>query len=123
MEDYRDRLRKFMHKKKIKPSYFVENKMFTNGHVNRLIQKKIHFGVDKLEIILNHFQQLNPKWLITGKGTMEDTQKDVASENLSSDVELLKKLDELTEKNKEYKKQIFELRYIIKLQRKNKDCF
>lgn len=68
MEDYRDRLRAFLEANKIKPAYFVEKMDFSNGLINKLIKKEIHLGVEKLELILNHFSDLNPRWLFTGEG-------------------------------------------------------
>lgn len=119
MEDYRDRLRLFLDKIGVKPSYFVENGLFSNGHINRLLKKDMHIGVDKLEIILNHFSELNPRWLITGEGDMQSTVDSMHNSKVLADQQvLLDNLISIAGAKNELQSQISDLRYTIELQRK-----
>lgn len=68
--DYRDRLGEYLEYSGVRPVYFVQRGMFVNGHINRLLKKELHLGVDKLKVIVNHFPELNPTWLLTGEGDM-----------------------------------------------------
>jgi hypothetical protein len=119
MEDYRDRLKIFMDKLGIKPAYFVENGLFVNGHINKLLKKQMHIGVDKLEIILTHFNELNPRWLIIGDGEMQSTIEAMNNPKVRADQKvLLDGLISVSQAKNEFSKHIEDLRYTIEFQKK-----
>lgn len=69
-EDYRDRLGLYLNWSGISPHYFAGKGLFSNGHINKLLRKELHIGVDRLLVILEHFPELSPAWLLTGEGVM-----------------------------------------------------
>lgn len=61
------RLRLFIKNQSLTISAFEESINASNGYVNS-ISKSI--GIDKLEIIIEKYSNLNIEWLLTGKGEM-----------------------------------------------------
>lgn len=119
MEDYRDRLRSFLEANKIKPAYFVEKMDFSNGLINKLIKKEIHLGVEKLEQILNHFSDLNPRWLFTGEGDKSWTIEAMGHPIVQQREEVLvDKLIDVAKVKNEFSQQIEDLRYTVSVQKK-----
>lgn len=43
---------------------------FSNGYLNTTLQQKSDVGSKKLQIIIERFPDINPEWLLTGKGSM-----------------------------------------------------
>lgn len=95
----RKRILKFLDYQDISKYKFYKITGFSNG----FLDKNGAIGSDKCEIICFHFKELNPEWLITGKGNMikglgEVTDVDVSTphtENHSVTL-LIEKIVELT---------------------------
>lgn len=63
----RDRIKEFVKFTKIPISAFEKSILVTNGYVNS-ISKSI--GIDKIELIIEKYPNLNIEWLLSGKGSM-----------------------------------------------------
>ncbi|MEA5461593.1 hypothetical protein VB796_21175 [Arcicella sp. LKC2W] len=105
MKDYRDRLREYLEKNAIKPAYFVRELGFSNGLINKLLAKEIHIGVDKLENMLNHFDDLDPNWLLKGQELSTNQSATIIPEPTPQ--------TKSTQENEELE----EKKYVIKLQK------
>lgn len=105
MKDYRDRLKEYFEKEGIKPSFFVETFKFSNGLINKVFKKELHLSIDKLEKIMNHFPQLNYRYIFTGEGS-ETLEKDEYGVNYIEKSEWYnKKLNELRQEYDNEKKE------------------
>lgn len=69
----KERLKKYLKHINITISSFEESINVTNGYVNA-ISKSI--GIDKIEIILEKYSNLNIEWLLAGKGEMLKNEKE-----------------------------------------------
>lgn len=57
----------------------------SNGSFGSQLKKNKTIGVDRLENILNTYDDINPEWLLTGKGNMlKDEQKTISAIVVSS---------------------------------------
>jgi len=118
MEDYRDRLRCYLDSISVTPTYFVDNLGFSNGLINNVLKKARHLGTDKIEYILNHFDDLNARWLFTGKGEMSWTKEAIGhSQVIGTTNALANSLTEVGGTEMQLKKQVEDLRYTIEVQR------
>lgn len=50
---------------------------YSNGAFGTQLKNNKTIGSDKLENILNNYKDINPEWLLTGKGSMLKTEKDL----------------------------------------------
>lgn len=65
-----DRIRQFIDYKKITINKFSDSVGTSNSYFNKLIKNGTTIGSDKIENILQAYPEINPEWLITGKGNM-----------------------------------------------------
>jgi len=57
----------------------------SNGSFSSQLKKNKTIGVDRLENILNTYDDINPEWLLTGKGSMLRQTKVSKTSNINSD--------------------------------------
>ncbi len=101
----KDRLKKFIEFNKLPVSTFEKSIKVTNGYVNS-ISKSI--GIEKIELILELYPNLNLEWLFTGKSKMLKSELSDKSidKNLEYIIELQKyrivELENKTRKIKNY---------------------
>lgn len=65
-----ERIKLFIDYKGLNIKKFEESVGFSNGSFASQLKNNRTIGVDKLENILNVFKEINPDWLLTGKGAM-----------------------------------------------------
>ena len=84
------RIKKYIDYKHISVSAFEKSLGMSNASFGKSLKSGGTIGADKLEIILNVYSDLNPEWLISGKGTMlrDDSKTKFYSEQKSNIVEL-----------------------------------
>ncbi len=63
----KDRLKKFIYSQGLTISAFEMSILSSNGYVNSISRS---MGLDKLEILIEKYPNLNIIWLLTGKGEM-----------------------------------------------------
>ena len=70
------RIKQFIDYKRLTNKEFEQNVGFSNGAFASQLKNNRTIGVDKLENILFVYPEINPEWLLTGKGKMlkTDTQ-------------------------------------------------
>ena len=80
--------------KKMNISSFEEKISVSNNSIGTAIRRKASFKSNVLNKILNAFPEINPTWLLTGKGKMLIKGESYASEPLLSyddiDLEMIK---------------------------------
>ncbi len=64
------RLGQFLNSQGITFYRFQKDTGFPNGLIGKIVNKGSDFGTSKLEAILSCYPQLNPIWLLTGRGNM-----------------------------------------------------
>ncbi len=65
-----ERIKEYIDYKGLNIKKFEEAVGFSNGSFASQLKNKRTIGVDKLENILNVFKEINPEWLLTGRGEM-----------------------------------------------------
>lgn len=70
MENLGDRLKQFIDFKGFSIRGFEQQIKASNGSLSSQIKENKSIGSERLENILNEFPDLNPNWLLTGKGEM-----------------------------------------------------
>lgn len=65
-----DRVLQFLKYKGIAKTAFEKTAGFSNGYFGKIQKGGGNIGGDNIEYILNYFNDLNPIWLMTGKGKM-----------------------------------------------------
>ena len=106
----RDRIIQFVEYKKISKNKFYKETGLSNG----FLDKNNHPGADKLEQIIYTYPNINPEWLLTGKGEMlrnaEPVARQPANEERVSLIEMIKQqaeqIGELRAENKHKNEQI-----------------
>ena len=100
-----ERILQFIDFKQLKKSSFYKITGLSNG----FLDKKGNIGSDKIEIILNCYPEINPAWLLTGRGEMLLTGDNIPSSNsvvaqasAVLDAKLVVALTEQNETNKDY---------------------
>lgn len=73
--DIKERLYNYISHKKMRNSEFERLAGLSNGYLNNL---KHTPGIDKIENILRAFPDLNREWLLTGRGNMINSQKNIS---------------------------------------------
>lgn len=63
----RNRIKEFVKFIKIPISTFEKSISVTNGYVNSISK---NMGIDKIELIIEKYPNLNIEWLLSGKGSM-----------------------------------------------------
>ena len=114
----KERVKIFLDYKKMPISVFEKSINASNGYVNS-ISKSI--GLDKIEMILEKYPNLNIEWLLTGQGNMlkEDAKTNISQtitgdsniqsgNNTSITGDCKGKIEELQKQLEEYKKQLRE---------------
>lgn len=106
----RDRILQYIESKGISRYKFYQITNLSNG----FLDKNGAIGSDKCEIILSHFPDLSPRWLITGEGSMiyTDEQESTVYKSLFEQKE-----QEIRDLNRE----IGKLNYKIELLSKDKN--
>lgn len=64
------RINLFLSEKKIHINEFEKNILVSNGLIGKAIRENRVLGSDKIENILKSYPDINPIWLLTGKGEM-----------------------------------------------------
>jgi len=70
MSDSIQRLGKYIDFKNIKVSVFEKKTGMSNASFGKALKEKRSIGTDKLENILKIYTDINPQWILTGKGPM-----------------------------------------------------
>lgn len=65
-----DRIKQFIDYKNITINKFSDSVGTSNSYFNKLIKNGTTIGSDKIENILQAYPEINPIWLVTGKGEM-----------------------------------------------------
>lgn len=65
-----ERLREFIEAKGLSIAGFEKTAGLSNASISKVLKQGSTIGVDKLENILRAYPELNPTWLLTGKGDM-----------------------------------------------------
>jgi transcriptional regulator with XRE-family HTH domain len=65
-----ERIKQFIDYKKLTINKFSDAVGTSNSYFNKLIKNGTTIGSDKIENILRAYPDLNPIWLVTGKGSM-----------------------------------------------------
>lgn len=108
MSDTLFRIKQYIDYKGLSLRAFEASIGISNGAFTSQLKPGKTIGVDRLENILRIYEDLNPDWALTGKGTMlrsESASKETSdvSENASkSNQKALERLEELYEVNKKY---------------------
>lgn len=68
-----DRIKQFIDYKKITINKFSDSVGTSNSYFNKLIKNGTTIGSDKIESILQAYPEINPIWLVMGKGEMINT--------------------------------------------------
>lgn len=78
------RIKEFIDFKGINNAGFEKEVGMSNGSFASQLKNNKTIGVDKLENILNKYPEINPDWLLTGKGSMLKTLvKNELSQNIT----------------------------------------
>lgn len=64
------RIKQFIDYKKLTINKFSEAVGTSNSYFNKLIKNETTIGSDKIENILRAYPEINPTWLVLGKGSM-----------------------------------------------------
>jgi len=99
MENIIDRIYKIVDYKSISVNEFSKKISVSNGYLAKQKANKANIGSHIVEKIVNFFPEINPTWLITGKGEM------ILSEDI---VELTKKLNPANRSEKETNEREYE---------------
>ncbi|MEN5130683.1 S24 family peptidase [Elizabethkingia anophelis] len=92
-----NRIKQFIDLKGISVRKFEESVGFSNGSFASQYKNNKTIGVDKVENILHFYPELNPEWLLTGRGEMIKTK---SSENL------IKRIDNINDKENDKKQKV-----------------
>lgn len=65
-----DRIKELIEYKGVSINKFAEKVGASNSYFNKVIKNNTTIGSDKIENILHAFPEVNPTWLIMGKGKM-----------------------------------------------------
>lgn len=68
--DFHERLSRFIVYLGLKPTSFEAEMGFSNGSIGKLLNDKRALTSDRLEKIFYKYPELDPEWLMTGKGEM-----------------------------------------------------
>lgn len=82
-ENTLDRIKKYLDFKDITVHAFEKSLSFSNGSFASQLKNNKTIGVDKLENILIFYNDINPEWLLTGKGDMFKSINNIVEEPLS----------------------------------------
>lgn len=116
METSRERILHFIDRLSIKPKEFLLKTGVGKGFIDKSHQKSGATDTN-LSKILENYPELNPEWLLTGKGSMlrseqssafQNTQNEICSyrSTLEEKIGLLEKQIELLEENKELQNKV-----------------
>ena len=75
-----NRLKSYIDKKGLNIKKFEKINKFSNGSLSSQFKKNKTIGVDRVENILKNHTDLNPTWLLTGKGNMILNEDNIISE-------------------------------------------
>ena len=81
-----DRIKQFIDYKKLTINKFSDAVGTSNSYFNKLIKNETNIGSDKIENILQAFPEINPIWLVTGKGKMILSDMEKVSPPKSSNI-------------------------------------
>lgn len=82
----------------IKPTRFEKDFGLSNGYLGTQFRRKGNLGEDVLNIIIDNCLDLNPEWLLSGRGTM---LKKIGNTKSVSTTEIIDVKDELIELQRE----------------------
>ena len=109
-----ERIKTFLDHRNIKIRAFERSIGYSNGAFSSQLKHNRTIGVDKLEKILSVYPDLNPAWVLTGKGEMIlEEHVDMAAETdaaeyiiLQNKKNLFNKLDAIIDQNREILKKL-----------------
>ena len=83
------RLGQFLNSQGVTFYRFQKDTGFPNGLIGKIVNKGSDFGTSKLEVILSCYPELNPIWLLTGRGNMliENASQSPQSHNEGSSID------------------------------------
>ncbi len=85
-----DRIKKYMNLKGFNNSQFEKINSLSNGYIATQIKRKADLGESILSRIINNCLDINPEWLLTGKGSMiKDESINLSSSNTEDIVRYL----------------------------------
>ncbi|MEN9919299.1 MAG: hypothetical protein RL662_1735 [Bacteroidota bacterium] len=110
MSDTVQRIKEYIEYKRISIRKFEESIGFSNGAFSNQYKNRKAIGVDRVEKIVQVYTDLDPAWLITGKGSMLI--------NRYADAEGVHSPNRVSESDIEYgNKENYQLKYIYELER------
>lgn len=101
------RIKEYIDYKRLSVRKFEESIGFSNGAFSSQYKNKKAIGVDKVEKILEVYSDLNPVWLLTGKGDMLQNGYAETVENSYFKV---------SESKGDYQDQIYKEKYVTELE-------
>lgn len=123
------RIKDFIDYKGISIRAFEISVGFSNGSFGSQLKNNKTIGVDKLEYILNVYPELNPLWILTGKGDMILSENNMVNEyeesnkkkNLKKDIQYVQEINTLLKENITLlKKEIEYLEYKLSIEKSMK---
>lgn len=90
------RIKKYIDFKGVTVQKFEVNVGYSNGAFGSQLKNDKSIGSDKIENILNAYPEINPEWLLTGRGEMLRAKEDMRHAD-PHESDLLKKINELQE--------------------------
>ncbi|WGK93761.1 MULTISPECIES: helix-turn-helix transcriptional regulator [Flavobacterium] len=81
-----ERIKQFIDYKRLSVNKFSDSVGASNSYFNKTIKNNTTIGSDRLESILRTYPEINPLWLLTGKGNM---LKETKSEKIEEETRLI----------------------------------
>lgn len=98
-----ERIFQYIEKKKLNKSEFERNSKISNGYLSKQLRRKADIGESILNNILENCPDINPEWLLTGKGNMLKDNKDIS---INTDNTLIDRIAQQAEQIGSLKNQI-----------------
>lgn len=112
MNTINDRFNELIKALKLNPSSFARSIGKSYNAVESIVKSKTRPSYDVLEAVFQSYPDLNPSWLMTGKGEMLQAFANVSADNGGENLE-----KELRERIKSQSETIQDLRYTVELQK------
>jgi len=84
---FHKRLQDFIGYLQISEGHFDRLMQFSNGYTAKMLKDEGSIGSDKLIRIFSKYPELNPTWLLTGRGAMLLDLKKLENQNTTSELE------------------------------------
>lgn len=76
-----ERIYEYLNYKEVKPIPFEKEIGLSNGYLGKQLKRNANLGEEILNKIIENCPELNPVWILTGKGEMLIEEKDALAEN------------------------------------------